>query len=138
MKYLHTMIRVSDVEATVDFFNKLGLKETRRKDSEAGRYTLIFLVADETPEAEIELTHNWDPEEYSGGRNFGHLAFGVDDIHETCQRLMDAGVTINRPPRDGRMAFVVSPDGISVELLQKGDALEPIEPWLSMESTATW
>jgi len=138
MKYLHTMIRVSDVEATLDFFDKLGLKETRRKDSEAGRYTLIFLVADAPPEAEIELTYNWDPEEYSGGRNFGHLAFGVDDIHETCQRLMDAGVTINRPPRDGRMAFVVSPDGISVELLQKGDALEPIEPWLSMESTGTW
>ncbi len=138
MKYLHTMIRVSDVEATLNFFDKLGLKETRRKDSEAGRYTLIFLVADETPEAEIELTYNWDPEEYSGGRNFGHLAFGVDDIHETCQRLMDAGVTINRPPRDGRMAFVVSPDGISVELLQKGGALKPIEPWLSMESTGTW
>jgi len=138
MKYLHTMIRVSDVEATLNFFNKLGLKETRRKDNEAGRYTLIFLVADETPEAEIELTYNWDPEEYSGGRNFGHLAFGVDDIHATCQLLMDSGVTINRPPRDGRMAFVVSPDGISVELLQKGDALEPIEPWLSMESTGTW
>ncbi|MDA0304987.1 MAG: VOC family protein [Proteobacteria bacterium] len=138
MKYLHTMIRVSDVDATLNFFDKLGLKETRRKDSEAGRYTLIFLVADETPEAEIELTYNWDPEEYSGGRNFGHLAFGVDDIHAACQRLMDAGITINRPPRDGRMAFVVSPDGISVELLQKGDALEPIEPWLSMESTGTW
>ncbi|MEE8351168.1 MAG: VOC family protein [Rhodospirillales bacterium] len=138
MKYLHTMIRVSDVEATLNFFNKLGLKETRRKDNEAGRYTLIFLVADETPEAEIELTYNWDPEEYSGGRNFGHLAFGVDDIHAACQRLMDAGVTINRPPRDGRMAFVVSPNGISVELLQKGDALEPIEPWLSMGSTGTW
>ena len=139
MKYLHTMIRVSDVDATLDFFcNKLGLKETRRKDNEAGRYTLIFLAADESLKAEIELTHNWDPEEYTGGRNFGHLAFAVDDIHEACQRLMDGGVTINRPPRDGRMAFVVSPDGISVELLQKGDALEPIEPWLSMQSTGTW
>ena len=138
MKYLHTMIRVSDVDATLDFFNKLGLKETRRKDNEAGRYTLVFLAADETPEAEIELTYNWDPEVYTGGRNFGHLAFGVDDIHTTCQQLMDGGVTINRPPRDGRMAFVVSPDGISVELLQKGGALEPIEPWLSMESTGTW
>jgi lactoylglutathione lyase len=139
MKYLHTMIRVSDVEATLDFFcNKLGLTETRRKDNEAGRYTLIFLAADESPEAEIELTYNWDPEEYTGGRNFGHLAFGVDDIHETCQRLMDGGVIINRPPRDGRMAFVLSPDGISIELLQKGEALEPIEPWVSMESTGKW
>ena len=139
MKYLHTMIRVSDVDATLDFFcNSLGLKETRRKDNEAGRYTLIFLAADESPEAEIELTHNWDPEEYAGGRNFGHLAFAVDDIHAACQQLMDGGVTINRPPRDGRMAFVVSPDGISIELLQKGDALEPVEPWLSMESTGTW
>lgn len=138
MKYLHTMIRVSDVDATLEFFNKLGLKETRRKDSEAGRYTLIFLAADETPEAEIELTHNWDAEVYTGGRNFGHLAFGVDDIYVACQRLADGGVIINRPPRDGRMAFVRSPDGISVELLQKGDALEPAEPWLSMESTGTW
>ncbi len=138
MKYLHTMIRVSDVDGTLNFFNTLGLSETRRKDSEAGRYTLIFLAADETPEAEIELTHNWDPEEYSGGRNFGHLAFGVDDIHEACQRLMDAGITINRPPRDGRMAFVRTPDGISVELLQKGDALAPIEPWLSMPNTGEW
>ena len=139
MKYLHTMIRVSDVEATLDFFcNKLGLTETRRKDNEAGRYTLIFLAADESPEAEIELTYNWDPEEYTGGRNFGHLAFGVDDIHETCQRLMDGGVIINRPPRDGHMAFVLSPDGISIELLQKGEALEPIEPWVSMESTGKW
>ena len=138
MKYLHTMIRVSDVDGTLNFFNTLGLSETRRKDSEAGRYTLIFLAADETPEAEIELTHNWDPEEYSGGRNFGHLAFGVDDIHEACQRLMDADITINRPPRDGRMAFVRTPDGISVELLQKGDALAPIEPWLSMPNTGEW
>ena len=138
MKYLHTMIRVSDVDGTLNFFNTLGLSETRRKDSEAGRYTLIFLAADETPESEIELTHNWDPEEYSGGRNFGHLAFGVDDVHEACQRLMDAGITINRPPRDGRMAFVRTPDGISIELLQKGDALAPIEPWLSMPNTGEW
>ena len=138
MKYLHTMIRVSDVDATLDFFKTLGLFETRRKDNEAGRFTLIFLAADETPEAEIELTHNWDPEEYSGGRNFGHLAFGVDDIHVACQRLMDAGITINRPPRDGRMAFVRTPDGISIELLQKGDALAPIEPWLSMSNTGEW
>jgi len=138
MKYLHTMIRVSDVDATLDFFNKLGLSETRRKDSEAGRYTLIFLAADETPEAEIELTYNWDPEEYSGGRNFGHLAFGVDNIYESCQRLQDGGVVINRPPRDGRMAFVRSPDGISVELLQKGEALPLQEPWKSMDNTGEW
>ena len=138
MKYLHTMIRVSDVDGTLDFFKTLGLSETRRKDNEAGRYTLIFLAADETPEAEVELTHNWDPEEYSGGRNFGHLAFGVDDIHVTCQRLMDAGIIINRPPRDGRMAFVRTPDGISIELLQKGDALAPVEPWVSMPNTGEW
>ena len=138
MKYLHTMIRVSDVDATLDFFNKLGLSETRRKDSDAGRYTLIFLAADETPEAEIELTYNWDPEEYSGGRNFGHLAFGVDNIYESCQRLQDGGVVINRPPRDGRMAFVRSPDGISVELLQKGEALPLQEPWKSMDNTGEW
>ena len=138
MKYLHTMIRVSDIDATLNFFNKLGLGETRRKDNEAGRYTLIFLAADETPEAEIELTYNWDLEEYTGGRNFGHLAFGVDDIYVTCQRLADGGITITRPPRDGRMAFIVSPDGISVELLQKGDALKPEEPWLSMKNTGTW
>ncbi|MEE9317290.1 MAG: VOC family protein [Rhodospirillales bacterium] len=139
MKYLHTMIRVTDIDQTLDFFcDKLGLTETRRKDNEAGRYTLVFLAADETPDAEIELTYNWDPEEYSGGRNFGHLAFGVDNIYDTCQKLMDGGVTINRPPRDGHMAFVRSPDGISVELLQKGDALEPQEPWASMESTGEW
>ncbi len=139
MKYLHTMIRVTDIDQTLDFFcDKLGLTETRRKDNEAGRYTLVFLAADETPDAEIELTYNWDPEEYSGGRNFGHLAFGVDNIYDACQKLMDGGVTINRPPRDGRMAFVRSPDGISVELLQKGDALEPQEPWASMESTGEW
>ncbi len=139
MKYLHTMIRVSDVEQTLDFFcNKLGLTETRRKDNEAGRYTLIFLAADESPDAEIELTHNWDPEAYTGGRNFGHLAFAVDNIHETCRRLMDDGVTINRPPRDGRMAFVRSPDGISIELLQDGQALPPAEPWASMENSGEW
>jgi lactoylglutathione lyase len=138
LKYLHTMIRVTDVDATLAFFDTLGLKETRRKDNEGGRFTLIFLAADETPDAEVELTHNWDPEEYDGGRNFGHLAFGVDDIHETCQRLMDAGITINRPPREGRMAFVRTPDGISIELLQKGEALTPIEPWLSMENTGEW
>ena len=139
MKYLHTMIRVSDVDQSLDFFcGKLGLTETRRRDSEAGRYTLIFLAADESPDSEIELTYNWDPEEYTGGRNFGHLAFAVDNIHDTCQRLMDGGVIINRPPRDGRMAFVRSPDGISVELLQKGEALEPIEPWVSIESTGKW
>ena len=139
MKYLHTMIRVTDIDQTLDFFcDKLGLTETRRKDNEAGRYTLVFLAADESRDAEIELTYNWDPEEYSGGRNFGHLAFGVDNIYDACQKLMDGGVIINRPPRDGRMAFVRSPDGISVELLQKGDALEPQEPWVSMESTGEW
>jgi len=138
LKYLHTMIRVSDIDATLDFFKALGLKETRRKDNEAGRYTLIFLAADETPEAEVELTHNWEPEEYSGGRNFGHLAFGVDDIHQACQQLLDAGITINRPPREGRMAFVRTPDGISIELLQKGDNLTPIEPWISMPNTGEW
>jgi lactoylglutathione lyase len=138
MKYLHTMIRVTDIDASLGFFNTLGLKETRRKDSEAGRYTLIFLAADETPDAEIELTYNWDPEEYSGGRNFGHLAFGVDNIYQTCQRLMDGGITINRPPRDGHMAFVRSPDGISIELLQKGDSLPIEEPWASMENTGEW
>ena len=139
MKYLHTMIRISDVEASLDFFvNKLGLVERRRNESTAGRFTLIFLSAPETPEAEIELTYNWDPEAYGGGRNFGHLAFGVDDIYASCQRLMDGGVTINRPPRDGRMAFVRSPDNISIELLQKGPALTPAEPWVSMANTGVW
>ena len=139
MKYLHTMVRVNDIDASLDFYcNKLGLTETRRKDSEAGRYTLIFLAAPENLEAEVELTYNWDPEPYPSGRNFGHLAFAVDNIFESCQRLLDGGVTINRPPRDGRMAFVRSPDGISVELLQKGDALELIEPWASMENSGEW
>ncbi len=139
MKYLHTMIRISDVDASLDFFvNKLGLVERRRFDNEAGRFTLIFLSAPETPEAEVELTYNWDPEAYGGGRNFGHLAFGVDDIYAACQRLMDGGVTINRPPRDGRMAFVRSPDSISIELLQNGPALPPAEPWASMPNTGVW
>ncbi len=139
MKYLHTMIRISDVDASLDFFVKhLGLVERRRFDNEGGRFTLIFLSAPETPEAEIELTYNWDKEEYGGGRNFGHLAFGVDDIYAACQRLMDGGVTINRPPRDGRMAFVRSPDNISIELLQKGPALPPAEPWASMQNSGVW
>ncbi len=139
MKYLHTMIRITDVEASLDFFvTKLGLVERRRHDNEGGRFTLIFLSAPETPEAEIELTHNWDPEPYGGGRNFGHLAFEVDDIYAACQRLADGGVTINRPPRDGYMAFVRSPDNISIELLQKGRALPPSEPWASMPNTGVW
>ncbi|GAA4823119.1 VOC family protein [Sphingosinicella ginsenosidimutans] len=136
MKYLHTMIRVTDPDSTVRFFNLLGLEETRRMESEKGRFTLIYLAAPDD-EAEVELTYNWDPEEYSGGRNFGHIAFQVDDIYATCQRLKDAGVTINRPPRDGHMAFVRTPDGISIELLQDG-YLEPAEPWASMPNTGTW
>jgi lactoylglutathione lyase len=139
MKYLHTMVRVTDIDASLDFYcDKLGLKELSRKDNEAGRYTLVFLGADENPDAQVELTYNWDPEEYAGGRNFGHLAYAVDDIYALCQRLLDAGVTINRPPRDGRMAFVRSPDGISIELLQKGDPLPPAEPWSSMPSSGEW
>ncbi len=137
MKYLHTMIRVSDPDATIRFFDLLGLKEVRRMDSEKGRFTLIFLAAPGDEDAQVELTHNWDPEAYEGGRNFGHLAYRVDDVYATCQRLMDAGVTINRPPRDGRMAFVRTPDNISVELLQDGH-LEPAEPWASMENTGVW
>lgn len=139
MRYLHTMIRVADVDSALEFFcNHLGLQETRRHKSEKGRFTLIFL-ATAPGEPEIELTHNWDHEEpYGAGRNFGHLAYAVENIYETCQKLMDAGVTINRPPRDGRMAFVRSPDGISVELLQKGDALEKAEPWSSMENVGSW
>ena len=136
MKYLHTMIRVTDPDSTVRFFSLLGLEETRRMESEKGRFTLIYLAAPDD-EAEVELTYNWDPEEYSGGRNFGHIAFQVDDIYATCQRLKDAGVTINRPPRDGHMAFVRTPDGISIELLQDG-YLEPAEPWASMPNTGTW
>ena len=139
MKYLHTMIRISDEAESLDFWcNKLGLKEIRRREVEAGRFTLIFLGAEENPDAQIELTYNWDPEDYSEGRNFGHVAYEVDDIHATCQKLMDAGVTINRPPREGKMAFIRSPDNISVELLQKGDALERAEPWVSMENTGSW
>lgn len=139
MKYLHTMVRVSDLEESLDFYcNKLGLKELRRKDNEKGRYTLVFLAAPGDEDAQVELTYNWDPEEYKGGRNFGHLAYQVDDIYETCQRLMDKGVVINRPPRDGWMAFVKSPDGISIELLQKGDPLPKKEPWVSMENSGTW
>lgn len=138
MKFLHTMIRVSDPDATVRFFNLLGLEERRRMDSEAGRYTLIFLGVPGDGGGEVELTHNWDPEEYRGGRNFGHLAYEVDDIYDSCRRLMDAGVTINRPPRDGRMAFVRTPDNISIELLQKGGARAPAEPWASMPNTGEW
>jgi lactoylglutathione lyase len=146
MRYLHTMIRVADLDASLDFFcNKLGLIEHRRRDSDVGRYTLVFLVAPEDKGRAIgdaspliELTYNWDPEEYTGGRNFGHLAFETRDIYKLCRDLMDNGVTINRPPRDGHMAFIRSPDGISVELLQKGDALEPKEPWASMKNEGSW
>lgn len=138
MKYLHTMIRVSDVGETLRFFDLLGLKELRRFDNEAGRFTLIFLAAPGDESAQIELTHNWDEKGYAGGRNFGHVAYAVDDIYASCQRLMDGGVVINRPPRDGRMAFVRTPDGISVELLQAGPALAPAEPWLSMPNVGSW
>lgn len=139
MKYLHTMVRVADLDASLDFYcSKLGLVELRRKDSEQGRFTLIFLAAPGDEEAQVELTHNWDPEDYNEGRNFGHLAYQVDDIYALCQSLMDAGVTINRPPRDGHMAFVRSPDNISIELLQEGDALPPAEPWASMENAGKW
>ena len=138
VNYLHSMIRVSDPDATVRFFALVGLEEVRRFDSEQGRFTLIFLAAPgQEGVAEVELTHNWDPEAYSGGRNFGHLAYRVENIYETCQRLMDAGVTINRPPRDGHMAFVKTPDGISIELLQEGN-LPPQEPWASMANTGSW
>lgn len=139
MKYLHTMVRVADVDASLDFYcNQLGLVELRRHDSEQGRFTLIFLAAPGDEDAQVELTHNWDPEAYDEGRNFGHLAYQVNDIYALCQRLMDAGVTINRPPRDGRMAFVRSPDNISIELLQKGDAQPAQEPWASMPSVGHW
>ncbi|MQP66652.1 lactoylglutathione lyase [Niveispirillum sp. SYP-B3756] len=139
MKYLHTMVRVTDLEQSLDFYcNKLGLKETRRMENQAGRFTLVYLGADENPQAEIELTYNWDPEVYTGGRNFGHLAFQVEDIYATCQALLDKGVTINRPPRDGYMAFIRSPDNISIELLQKGGALPKQEPWASMANTGVW
>ena len=139
MKYLHTMVRVTNLEQSLDFYcNKLGLVELKRKEVPQGRFTLVFLAAPGDEDAQVELTYNWDPEEYDGGRNFGHLAYAVEDIYEACQRLMDGGVEINRPPRDGRMAFVRSPDGISIELLQRGDALQPEEPWASMENSGTW
>jgi lactoylglutathione lyase len=147
MHYLHTMVRITDIDASLDFYcNKLGLQEVRRIENEKGCFTLIFLAApDDMGRAQsdekspmVELTYNWDPENYTGGRNFGHLAFRVDDIYATCQRLMDGGVTINRPPRDGHMAFVRSPDGISIELLQAGDPKVPAEPWTSMENTGSW
>lgn len=146
MKYLHTMVRVKDLEASLDFYcNKLGLVEISRKDSEKGRFTLVFLAApDDADEARIikapclELTYNWDTEDYTGGRNFGHLAFSVDNIYELCEKLQSQGLTINRPPRDGYMAFIRSPDGISIELLQKGDKLAPEEPWVSMTNTGEW
>lgn len=139
MRYLHTMVRVSDLEASLDFYcHKLGLEELRRFDIEAGRFTLVFLAAPGNDVAQVELTYNWDKEPYPDGRNFGHLAYEVDDIYEVCQRLMDRGVTINRPPRDGHMAFVRSPDQISIELLQKGNALPPQEPWSSMENVGEW
>lgn len=139
MKYLHTMVRVSDIDESLNFYcDKLGLKELQRYESEQGRFTLVFLAAPGDDEAQVELTYNWDPEQYGEGRNFGHLAYEVDDIYGICQRLVDRGVTINRPPRDGRMAFVRSPDNISIELLQKGEALAPAEPWASMENTGHW
>ena len=139
MKYLHTMVRVTDIDQSLNFYcNLLGLTELRRRENEAGRFTLVFLAAPDDESAQIELTWNWDPEDYGEGRNFGHLAYLVDDIYAVCQRLKDGGVTINRPPRDGHMAFVRSPDNISIELLQRGDALPPAEPWVSMENTGHW
>lgn len=139
MKYLHTMVRVSDLDKSLDFYcKKLGLVEIRRKDVPQGRFTLVFLAAPGDEEAQIELTYNWDPEDYGEGRNFGHLAYSVENIYETCQRLMDQGVVINRPPRDGRMAFIRSPDNISIELLQKGPSLAKMEPWASMENIGHW
>ena len=139
MKYLHTMVRIRDLDASLDFYcNKLGLVEVRRRDDEKGRYTNIFLSAPGDEDAMVEMTYNWDPEDYQGGRNFGHLAYSVENIYESCQRLMEGGGTINRPPRDGRMAFVRSPDNISIELLQDGEALQPAEPWLSMPNTGEW
>ena len=139
MKYLHTMVRVSDLDESLEFYcDKLGLVELSRKDVAAGRFTLVFLAAPGDDSAQVELTWNWDPEEYTGGRNFGHLAYAVDNIYEQCQKMMDAGVTINRPPRDGNMAFVRSPDGISIEFLQRGEPLPQQEPWASMESVGVW
>ena len=139
MRYLHTMVRVTDLQASLDFYCKqLGLIEQRRVDVESGRFTLVFLGAPENPEVQVELTHNWDSEDYSGGRNFGHLAYEVEDIYATCERMQRAGIPINRPPRDGRMAFIRSPDGISIELLQRGGALPLREPWQSMENVGEW
>lgn len=146
MRYLHTMVRVADLDMALDFYcAQLGLQQVSRIDNTAGRFSLVFLAAPEDAEGArerraplVELTHNWDPEEYAGGRNFGHLAYRVDDIHAACHKLMEGGVTINRPPRDGRMAFVRSPDGISIELLQKGDALAPCEPWISLPNVGAW
>ena len=139
MKYLHTMVRVTDIDASLRFYrDALGLKELARKDSEQGRFTLVFLAAPGDESAQVELTYNWDPEAYTGGRNFGHLAYEVDDIYATCQHLVNQGVVINRPPRDGKMAFIRSPDNISVELLQKGPALPPAEPWKSMPNVGVW
>jgi lactoylglutathione lyase len=139
MKYLHTMVRVTNIDASLAFYrDALGLTELSRKDYPRGRFTLVFLAAPGDTDAQVELTHNWDPESYGGGRNFGHLAYAVDDIYATCQRLADHGVTILRPPRDGRMAFVRSPDNISIELLQQGEALAPAEPWKSMPNTGSW
>ena len=139
MKYLHTMVRVTDIDASLDFYcNKLGLEELRRIDNEAGRFTLVFLAAPGDSNAQVELTHNWDPEPMNGGRNFGHLAYSVENIYVTCQRLLDGGITINRPPRDGYMAFDRSPDNVSVEILQHGQALAQEEPWKSMSTTGEW
>ncbi|MEW6267854.1 MAG: VOC family protein [Thermodesulfobacteriota bacterium] len=139
MKYLHTMVRVSNLERSLDFYcKKLGLEELGRHENPAGRFTLVFLAAPGDEKAQVELTYNWDPERLTGGRNFGHIAYAVDDIYATCQRLMDAGVTINRPPRDGRMAFIRSPDDVSIELLQRGEPLPPREPWKSMPNTGVW
>ena len=139
MRYLHTMVRISDIEQSLHFYcDLLGLKEMRRIDRPEHKYSLIFVAAEKNPDSEVELTYNYDPEEYTGGRNFGHLAFRVDNIYDSCKRLIDGGVPINRPPRDGRMAFVRSPDGISIELLQEGEPLNPAEPWSSMENSGAW
>lgn len=139
MKYLHTMVRVTDIDESIRFYCEgLGLKEMRRSENESGRYTLVFLAPPNQPDAQIELTYNWDPEAYTGGRNFGHLAYAVENIYDTCKHLQQMGVTINRPPRDGRMAFVRSPDNISIEILQDGPALPPEEPWVSMPNTGSW
>lgn len=139
MKYLHTMVRVTDLDESISFFrDKMGMVETRRIESDKGRFTLVFMAFPGDESCPVELTYNWDPEEYSGGRNFGHLAYAVENIHDYCQALMDKGMTINRPPRDGRMAFIKTPDGISIELLQHGEALEPAEPWISMPNVGSW